>query len=233
MADSPTGPWKTRGYIMSPTNRDRGNHPGIAHFKGHNYIFGQDYDIMHISTMQHHEQRSVSMTEFEYNPDGTIKEVPYWLDQEPNKQLHWLNPYRRVEAETMAWGYGLKSAKVGIPNTGVVKDMPYSTGKKNMYITDIDNDEYIRVRGVDFGSTGCKQFIAALASESGSGTIEVRIDSANGQLLGSISTKATGGNEKFRTVTTKLTSTTTGVHDLYLCFTNISGTVNFDWWQFK
>ena len=233
MADSPTGPWKTRGYIMSPTNRDRGNHPGIAHFKGHNYIFGQDYDIMHISTMQHHEQRSVSMTEFEYNPDGTIKEVPYWLDQEPNKQLHWLNPYRRVEAETMAWGYGLKSSKVGIKNTGVVKDMPYSTGKKNMYITDIDNDEYIRVRGVDFGSTGCKQFIAALASESGSGTIEVRIDSANGQLLGSISTKATGGNEKFRTVTTKLTSTTTGVHDLYLCFTNISGTVNFDWWQFK
>jgi len=26
---------------------------------------------------------------------------------------------------------------------------------------------------------------------------------------------------------------TSGVHDLYLCFTNISGTVNFDWWQFK
>ena len=65
------------------------------------------------------------------------------------KQLHWLNPYKRVEAETMAWGFGLKSAKMGIENTGVVKDMPESTGKKNMYIFDIDDDEYIRLRGVD------------------------------------------------------------------------------------
>ena len=78
-------------------------------------------------------------------------EVPYWLDQQPIKQLHWLNPYQRVEAETMNWGYGLKSAKMGIPNTGVVKDMPESTGKRNMYIFDINDGEYIRLRGVDFG----------------------------------------------------------------------------------
>ena len=132
----------------------------------------------------------------------------------------------------MAWGYGLKSAKVGIPNTGVVKDMPYSTGKKNMYITDIDEGEYIRVRGVDFGSTGCKQFIASVASKSGKGNIEVRIDSANGQLLATVTTTPTGDDQKFRTFTVK-TESTTGVHDLYLCFTNLSGTFNFDWWQFK
>jgi hypothetical protein len=65
---------------------------------------------MHLDTFTHHERRSVSATEITYNADGTIQEVPYWLDQEPMKQLQWLNPYQRVEAETMAWGYGLKSA---------------------------------------------------------------------------------------------------------------------------
>ena len=119
MSDSPTGPWEWKGYIMKPTQRDRGNHPGIVDYKGHSYVFGQNYDLMHLETFVHHERRSVSATEITYNADGTIQEVPYWLDQQPMKQLHWLNPYKRVEAETMAWGYGLKSAKMGIENTGV------------------------------------------------------------------------------------------------------------------
>ena len=141
MSDSPTGPWEWKGYIMKPTQRDRGNHPGIVDYKGHSYVFGQNYDLMHLETFVHHERRSVSATEITYNADGTIQEVPYWLDQQPMKQLHWLNPYKRVEAETMAWGYGLKSAKMGIENTGVVADMPTSTGKKNMYIFDINDGE--------------------------------------------------------------------------------------------
>ena len=99
---------------MKPTPRDRGNHPGICDFKGHSYVFGQNYDLMHLETFEHHERRSVSATEITYNADGTIQEVPYWLDQKPMNQLHWLNPYQRVEAETMNWGYGLKSSKMGI-----------------------------------------------------------------------------------------------------------------------
>ena len=46
MSDSPTGPWEWKGYIMKPTERDRGNHPGICDFKGHSYIFGQNYDLI-------------------------------------------------------------------------------------------------------------------------------------------------------------------------------------------
>ena len=114
MSDSPTGPWEWKNYIMRPTERDRGNHPGICDFKGRSYIFGQDYDLMHLDTYIHHERRSVSASEINYLVDGTIPEIPYWLDEKPMQQLHWLNPYQRVEAETMAWGKGLKSAKMGI-----------------------------------------------------------------------------------------------------------------------
>ena len=233
MSNSPLGPWKEQNYLMAPTQRDRGNHPGIADFKGHSYLFGQDYDLMHLETFQHHERRSVNGTEITYNADGTIQTSPYWLDLAPMKQLHWLNPYKRVEAETMAWGFGLKSAKMGIENTGVVKDMPESTGKKNMYIFDINNDEYIRLRGVDFGEKGAKQFaiVAAAAAQAGC-TITLRLDSKSGDTIGTVDVKSTGSVEKYRSFSAKVKGAT-GVHDLYLCFSKASGDVRLDWWTFK
>ena len=104
----------------------------------------------------------------------------------------------------MAWGYGLKSAKMGIPNTGVVADMPTSTGKKNMYIYDINDGELIKLRGVDFGN-GAKKF-AVIAN--------------------------TGNVEKYKAFSTKV-SNASGVHDLYLCFSDNMGDTRLDWWQFK
>jgi beta-xylosidase len=231
MSDSPTGPWESKGYIMRPTERDRGNHPGIVDYKGHSYVFGQNYDLMHLDTFVHHERRSVSATEINYLPDGTIAEVPYWLDQQPMKQLHWLNPYQRVEAETMAWGYGLKTAKMGIENTGVVEKMPFSTGKKNMYVTNIDNGEYIRLRGVDFGSVGAKQFILSAAA-TGSCTVTLRLDSADGPVIGMATVKPSGNLDKYKSFGTKVKNAS-GVHDLYICFDNASGDVRLDWWTFK
>ena len=231
MSDSPAGPWKWKNYIMSPTQRDRGNHPGICDYKGHSYVFGQNYDLMHLETFEHSERRSVSAQEIEYLPDGTIKEIPYWLDQEPMKQLHWLNPYNRVEAETMAWGNGLKSAKMGIENTGVVADMPPSTGKKNMYIYDINDGEYIKLRGVDFGSKGAKQFNMTAAA-TGSCVMTLRLDSNKGDVIGVITVGKTGSVEKYKSFTGKVKNAL-GVHDLYICFDKTSGDVRLDWWQFK
>ena len=230
MSDSPTGPWEAKGYIMRPTPRDRGNHPGICDYKGHSYVFGQNYDLMHLETFVHHERRSVSATEITYNADGTIKEVPYWLDQQPMKQLHWLDPYKRVEAETMAWGYGLKSAKMGIENTGVVADMPESTGRRNMYICDIDEGEYIRLRGVDFGQ-GAKSF-ALTAAAMGTCTVTLHLDSQDGPVVGSVNITKTGSTEKYRSFTAKVKGAA-GVHDLYICFDKADGDVRLDWWKFN
>ena len=231
MSDSPTGPWEWKNYIMRPTLRDRGNHPGICDFKGHSYVFGQNYDLMHLDTFIHHERRSVSGTEITYNEDGTIQQVPYWLDQEPMKQLCWLNPYERVEAETMAWGYGLKSAKMGIENTGVVADMPTSTGKKNMYIFDINDGEFIKLRGVDFGEKGAKKFSITAAS-TGACKVTLRVDGQDGSVIGEAEISKTGDVEKYKTFSAKTTDVK-GVHDLYLCFSNTNGDTRLDWWTFN
>ena len=230
MSENATGPWTSTGYIMRPTERDRGNHPGICDFKGHTYCFGQNYDIMHLETFRHHERRSVSGAEIHYNDDGTINELPYWLDQAPMAQQGWLNPYQRVEAETMAWGFGLKTAKMGIKNTGVVQEMPFSTGKRNMYVTDINDGEYIRLRGVDFNK-GAKKFCIEAASE-GKCLLTLHIDSSEGPVIGTVEIGNTGSVEKYKSFKTKI-SGAQGIHDLYLSFSNVEGEVRLDWWQFN
>ena len=214
MSDKPTGPWESKGYIMRPTDRDRGNHPGICDYKGHSYVFGQNYDLMHLETFEHHERRSVSATEIQYQANGTIKEVPYWMDQKPLQQLHWLNPYQRVEAETMAWGYGLNIVGVG-----------------NTCITDLNDGEYIRVRGVDFEAKGARQFTMTAAAK-GAATITLHLNSQDGPVIGSVTIKDTGSTERFRQFATKVKGAT-GVHDLYLTFEKTSGDVRLDYWQFK
>ena len=230
MSDSPIGPWKSMGYIMRPTHRDRGNHPGICDFQGKTYVFGQDYDLMHLDMLEHHERRSVSAATMTYNPDGTIQEVPYWLDLQPLQQIRSLNPYQRTEAETMAWGYGLKTAKMGIPNTGEVKEMPASTGRRNMYVYDLDDGEYIRLRGVDFAE-GARQFTISAAA-TGKATITLRLDSADGPAIATLAITPTGSAEKYRQFKTKVKDAQ-GLHDLYLCFSSPQGDIHLDYWQFR
>lgn len=80
MSGFPTGPWDVKGYIMRPTERTRGNHPGIIDYKGKTYVFGQNNDLLFLDMKEHRERRSVSVAEMHYNPDGTIQEVPYFKD---------------------------------------------------------------------------------------------------------------------------------------------------------
>ena len=230
MSDSPTGPWEWKNYIMTPTQRDRGNHPGICDYKGHSYVFGQDYDLMHLDTYIHHERRTVSASEITYNADGTIQQIPYWLNQKPLEQLEWLDPYKRVEAETMAWGRGLKTAKMGIANTGVVNDMPTSTGRRNMYVFDIDDGEYIRLRGVDFGK-GARRF-SINAAGTGSVEITLRLDAEDGPAIGTVTIPGTGAIDTYKLFSAKVKGAK-GVHDLYICFSNVSGETHLDWWSFS
>jgi hypothetical protein len=130
----------------------------------------------------------------------------------------------------MAWGYGLKTAKMGIANTGVVADMPSSTGRRNMYVTDIDNNEYIKLRGVDFGSRGARRFQLTAAAK-GRCTVSLRLDGTDGPVIATLTLNGTGSLEKYRAFSAKVKNAT-GVHDLYICFDNAQGDVRLDWWQF-
>ena len=101
-----------------------------------------------------------------------------------------------------------------------------------MYIYDINDGEYIRLRGVDFGQ-GAKQFnmIAAAAALSGC-TVTLRLDSVKGDVISTVYLKSTGSVENYQPFKSKVKGAT-GVHDLYICFSEAKGDVRLDFWQFK
>ena len=198
MSDSPTGPWKTKGYIMRPTERTRGNHPGIMDYKGKSYVFGLNYDLLKLETNTHYERRSVSVAEMHYNEDGTIQEVPYWADTKL-EQIGTFNPFRKVEAETMAWGYGLKTA----PNAD-----------KSLSVVDVNNGEYICVRGVDFGKNKARRFeVSALPLEGGN--LKIRLDAPDGKIVGNVNIPQGNETSKYELYSCEVNAVS-GIHDLYL-----------------
>ena len=215
MSDAPLGPWKYMGEIMPL--QDTGsftNHCGVADYKGHSYFFYHTGKLPGGGGFG----RSVAVEEFKYNPDGTFPVIN--ATKEGVKPVGTLNPYKRVEAETIAFSEGVKSE----PNA-----------KTGIYISDIHNGDYIKVREVDFGTQSPKQFRVAVASALRGGTMEVRVDSARGPLLAEIKVEHTGGWEAWKKIRTELSASVTGVHDLYFVFKGRKGCklFNFDWWEFK
>lgn len=220
MSDGPLGPWEYKGHIMDHTVRTRGNHPGIIDFKGKSYVFGLNYDVFRLTEHKHAEQRSVAAAEITYNADGTINEIPYFLDA-TLEQVENFDPFRRVEAETMAWGYGLKTTK------------SYASGPQfeSLVVTDIDAGEYLLVKGVDFGP-GASTLTVSCSSHLYGGSMEIRLDSPVGKRAGSITIPATG--DAFQEFRCPLKGAS-GVHDLFFVFKGNSrqkeNLFAWDWWS--
>ena len=214
-APSPTGPWKYAGEIMplSETNSFT-NHCGVADYKGHSYFFYHTGKLPNGGGFG----RSVAVEEFQYNADGSFPTI--MPTDEGVKPVDALSPYRRVEAETMAFSKGLKTEQ----NDAI-----------GVYVTDIHNGDYIKLQNVDFGTAWPTSFTARVASGLRGGQIELHLDSIRGVLLGTLSVPGTGGWEQWQSLTTDLTPLTSPVanHDLYLVFKGRKGPklFNFDWWE--
>lgn len=228
MGPGPEGPWDFKGYIMKPTERDRGTHPGIVEYKGKSFIFGQSYDLLQLDFItagkpyEHHERRSVGAAEMHYNADGTIEEVPYWLETEITP-LDSFDPYQTVKASTMAWGYRMVTRQ----------------DEKGIYVTGIDNDDFIMLRQVDFGK-GASKFTATASEIVAGSSIEIRMDSKEGKLVGTLNL----GEGSSETAASCAIKGAKGVHDLYLVFrgpdsgkpfnpTSTEGLFHFRNWKFE
>lgn len=219
MGPSATGPWEFKGYIMPPDRRATGNHPGIIEYKGRHYVFGFSFILNFAITDQHHERRSVGVAELKFNDDGSIEELPWWAEAEPVEQLHTLDPYARVEGETIAWSEGIKSERIDVGGRAVY---PKRDGA------------YIKVQGVDFGE-GARAFTASVRFDAEgsdeSAVLRLHLDGTEGPLLGTLRLTDTGGNWKIETIDV---NGATGVHDLYLVFDGAAAPrARLDFWQFS
>ncbi len=209
-----TGPWVYGDTIMHVI-KDKGaftNHPGVIDYKGKTYLFYHNGALPGGGGFK----RSVCIEPFEFNADGSVPLITSTKEGVTQSAAN-LNPYKRVEAETIAWSEGLKTAKEDI--VGV-------------YVTKIDNGDYIKVRSVDF-KKGATKFEASVAVAASGAKIEIRIDSKEGNLLGTLEVKSTGNEQKWITLSCTVKKVK-GIHDIYFVFKGDRDDLfNFDWWKFN
>ena len=226
VSDSPMGPWTYEGIILkNPVHFfDIGgnNHHAIFEFHDSWYI------AYHAQTLSKamgvaKGYRSTHLNQVFFNEDGTIQEII--ADYEGVKQLKTFNPYVRVEAETIGWQAGI--------NTEQISDNAQQSFS-NRVVTDIDNGDWIAVSNVDFGNDGASSFTAAVANGSAASSIEIRLDSPDGKLIGELSIPAVTDEDQYSELQTKIEGAN-GVHHLFLVFRGEENSQLFklNYWQFQ
>jgi arabinoxylan arabinofuranohydrolase len=224
VSNSPMGPFTYQKVILKNPGYFFGiggnNHHSIFEFQGQWYIAYHSQvvgDAMGIPL----GYRSPHINRLYFDSNGVIQDVQANLTGVAQTKV--LNPYTRVEAETFAWNGGIQTEKTNEPGS-IVPSV-------NLDVGYINNDDWIGISNVNFGN-GATQFTAKVASATNGGTIELRLDSLTGPVIGTLNVPSTGGWQTWTTVSTPVNNPT-GVHHLYMIFKGGSGYLfNIDYWQF-
>lgn len=216
-SDNPTNGFVYRGVVADqpPINKGDNNHASQFLFKDHWYHVYHNRIVAQQAGIPMGFRRNIAIEQFGFNDDGSIKQVVYTTNGVA--QLGHLNPYERVEGETF-------NAQNG------VETEPCSDG--GMDLTDINNGDWVRIVGVDFGDQGAKKFTARVASAEQGGEIEMHLGNLDGKLIGTCKVENTGGVQTWKDATCEI-SGATGVQNLYLKFTGGEKPLfNLDYWKF-
>ena len=213
-SDSPLGDYKYSGMVFKNpgtffSGSSGNNHHAIFEFKGEWYI------TYHAMVLQ--SSMGISggyrSSHIDYIPVNTSNAT---IGQATGttagvKQVGYLNPFERTEAETMAWMGGINT----------------KYGGSNMVVNDIQKGDWIGLSGVDFGS-GASAFSAKVSSSATGVAIKICKDKVDGEVIGYLEVPNTGG--ELKEVSARLDKEISGVHDLFFVF---SGSFEFDSWVFK
>ncbi|MBE6851994.1 MAG: carbohydrate-binding protein, partial [Ruminococcus sp.] len=205
-SSNPLGPFTYQGIMFkNPASYklDGGgnNHHSLVEFEGKYYLLYHSRVIERRMGVQknyrspHIDYANVSNGKISVT--GTMKGV---------SQLKTLNPYNKVEAETMSHQAGINVSGVG-----------------NTVVTDIQAGDWIRVQGVNF-SNGAATLKVRASSKNG-GAIKVAT-SRTGSAVAYV--EVPGGS--MSEIEVPVFGDLNGKTDLYFIFGN---DVEFDWWQFS
>lgn len=233
VSDNPMGPFTYAGEVFK--------NPQIWFGVGGNnhhatFVYeGKSYFIYHAQTLSKAQEeakgltsgtltkgyRSTHIDPIELNSDGTIR--PISGTYAGISQLKTINPYERIEAETVAWNAGIKIADCA------------EEGKLfegfNRQITDLQDGDWTSIAQAAFGDRGATEFTVKAASESG-GQIEIRMDSPEGALVGTVNVEATGSKDTFKKFSCKL-DRITDTHNVFLVFKGAAkNLMNVDYYSF-
>nr|AGS52471.1 endo-1,4-beta-xylanase A precursor [uncultured bacterium contig00177] len=221
-SDNPLTGFTYKGIMLGGTSGN--NHASPVEYKDKWYLFYHDRKLKSKTNANERpagittdgEKRSVAVDLLEYESNGNIKQVT--MTNAGPAQIKNLNPFDTVRATTMNLMYGINTDSVA--NGGMV-------------VTQISNNDWVRLKGVDFGS-GATRFTARAASNTSGSSIELRTGSNTGTLIGTCNIASTGGLTTFSNFECDITNAT-GVKDfLYLVFKGGSGAELFRlaWYKF-
>lgn len=200
------GPWKYQGRIMDEAEGSFTIHGGSIEFKGRNFMFYHNGKGINGGGFR----RATAIEEFDYTDDGKIPFIPFTKEGVVTPTAN-LDPYKRVEAETMAESYGLKTDR--------------SAGSEH-YVTSIHNGDWIRLRAVDFGDKKQSRVKAAVKNvKDKDAVIEFMVDSLGNKPMAIVPVTKSGEIEA------EVLKNVEGVHDVYILFRGGDGEMfDFDWW---
>jgi len=208
-SNSPIGPWNYKGDIFDKPSIAT-NHPGVIDYKGHSYVFYHNGALPGGASFK----RSVCVEEFTYGPDGSIPKLT--MTKRGPAPVGTLDPYKRVEAETIADSKGLKTEDCNDIGGGI-------------NLTSIHNGDTLKVREVDFKESAIS-FEARVCSSGSNAKIELRLDNQVGTLIG---TCDVSGASSWTTKTCNVTGAT-DKHDLVMKFVGGNGELfKFNYWKFN
>ncbi|NDI34110.1 carbohydrate-binding protein [Chengkuizengella sediminis] len=149
---------------------------------------------------------------FEYTlPVGAVATFVW----EGNFDTNGINAFDKIEAEDFNAMSGIETETNGdVVNVGWT-----------------DNGDYIMFENVDFGN-GAVNIDTRVGSASEGGTLELRIGSLSGTLIGEVNVNNTGGWQTYDVVKADVFSAK-GINDLYVIFKGGNGIGNVDWIQFQ
>lgn len=212
MGDKPMGDYIFKGTVLPNPPKDLGNnnHASIVEFNNKWYIFYHDRSVSNSVY-----KRSVNVDFITYNADGSMKQTTCTTNGV--SQIKNLNPYDTVQAETIDKQKGIET---GDCNEG------------GMMLTSLSEGDYTNVTGVDFGEQGATKFEIRAASASNGGSIELRLGSANGTLVGTCNITGTGSWTTWKTFSCDV-SNCTGINNLYLVYKGLSEPYRLNWYRFS
>ncbi|WP_162037863.1 carbohydrate-binding protein [Chengkuizengella sediminis] len=133
------------------------------------------------------------------------------------EETEW-SAFERIEVENYHTQYGVQTENSSDEGGG-------------LNVGHTDNGDYIGFKNVNF-ENGAVGVDVRAATDSEGGSLELRLDSSTGALIGTVDITNTGGWQSWVTETAEV-SNVTGVHDLYVVFQNGSGGIgNINWIKF-
>lgn len=123
-------------------------------------------------------------------------------------------------------------AKAGLQAEGYAEASGITLEAGNVAVGNFDNGDWVKYSGVDFGSGATSATFSAAKTGSG-GTIEIRLGSPTGRVVGTLAPQDTGGWSNYRDQLVQLSGFVSGVQDVYLVGVGATGICNIDSFRFS